>query len=193
MNLNHNEKWKTIQEYPNYEVSNRGNVRSKDRIVVRKGHKTILKGKLLKQYCGGGYMRVALYNGNRGSRVNKSVHRLVAQAFVENPSNLIIINHKDENKLNNNAENLEWCTYKYNSNYGTAIKRRVLNQNWNDISLKLSKPVVQMDKDFNVIAVYKSCVSCKKFGFNSASISKCCTGKLKTYKGYIWRYKNECD
>lgn len=193
MNLDNSERWKTIQDYPNYEVSNHGNVRSKDRIVLRKGCKTILKGRLLKQYCGGGYMRVALYNGNRASRVNKSVHRLVAQAFVENPLNLKIINHKDENKLNNNAENLEWCTYKYNSNYGTAIQRRVLNQNWNDISSKISKPVMQMDKDLNVIAVYKSGVSCEKFGFNSASISKCCKGKLKTYKGYIWRYKDECD
>ena len=53
-----------------------------------------------------------------------SVHRLVATAFVPNPDNLPIVNHKDENKQNNNADNLEWCTVQYNNAYGTRKERQ---------------------------------------------------------------------
>lgn len=55
------------------------------------------------------------------------VHRLVASAFVDNPNNYPCVNHKDENKLNNNSNNLEWCTQTYNHNYGNAIENK-LNQ-----------------------------------------------------------------
>ena len=66
-----------------------------------------------------GYLHVTLCYGNKKDVL---IHRLVAQAFVNNPDNLPVVNHKDENKLNNSAENLEWCTMKYNNNYGVSNK-----------------------------------------------------------------------
>lgn len=68
-----------------------------------------------------GYVRVCLYANGRGRKF--MVHRLVAKAFVDNPNGYQILNHKDEDKSNNQATNLEWCTQKYNINYGTRTIR----------------------------------------------------------------------
>lgn len=80
-----------MEGFPHYEVSNTGKVRR--------------KGKLLKQFEGGGYKRVALYNGSNASKKQFSVHRLVAHAFIPNPEEKQYVNHKDENKLNNTVSN----------------------------------------------------------------------------------------
>lgn len=182
------EIWKTVPEFPNYEVSNFGNVRSKDRISVRRGNPAQLKGQRLKQKCDRGYMRVTFYSGDREHHREYSVHRLVATLFIPNPDNLPCVNHKDENRSNNHVDNLEWCTYKYNSNYGTSIERRVKHQNWESIARKHSVPVEQCDINGNVIARWDSMIDCeRKTGFKSCSISLACSGFLKTYKGYIWR------
>ena len=69
-----------------------------------------------------GYLRITL--NKNGKYKTFAVHRLVAEAFIPNPNNLPCVNHKDENQFNNDFRNLEWCTYKYNSNYGT-IKQRL--------------------------------------------------------------------
>lgn len=68
-----------------------------------------------------GYAIIKLMKGGKG--ITYRVHRLVAMAFVPNPEKLPCINHKDENKLNNNPNNLEWCDNRYNNNYGTRNKR----------------------------------------------------------------------
>ena len=133
-------------------------------------------------------MTVALYSGNRDSRKQFAIHRLVAQAFVSNPNGYEIINHIDENKLNNRSDNLEWCNYKYNSNYGTAIERRVMHQDWNEIARKHSKPVAQYTLNGDLVAKYASSKEYEKFGFRSSGVSRCCNGYLNTYKSYIWRY-----
>lgn len=92
------EKWITIREHPNYEVSNRGNVRNK-----RNGY--ILKPQLNRK---DGYHRVSL-NGKR-----YYVHRLVADAFFDGEHQEMDVNHIDGNRLNNDLTNLEWCTRKEN-------------------------------------------------------------------------------
>lgn len=70
-----------------------------------------------------GYLYVIL--SKNGNKEHAYVHRLVAQAYIPNPDNLAQVNHKDEDKTNNNVDNLEWCTTKYNINYGTGVERRV--------------------------------------------------------------------
>ena len=110
------EFWKDIPGYNGrYEISSHGRIRSyaQDRKTGR-----IKTGNLSLK----GYLEILLYDG-RGGKKWYPVHRLVAQAFIDNPDNLPQVNHKDENKQNNNAENLEWCTNEYNVCYGTKIKR----------------------------------------------------------------------
>ena len=78
--------------------------------------------KLLKQSVNSfGYKQINLYKDGKMKRY--LVHRLVAIAFIPNPNNLPVVNHKDECKSNNNVNNLEWCTYEYNNNYGTKKER----------------------------------------------------------------------
>lgn len=183
------EIWKTVPEFPNYEVSNFGNVRSKDRVSIRNGNPARIKGQLLKQTRLKDYNRVTLYSGSRDRHQQYSVHRLVAMLFIPNQNNLPCINHKDENKRNNHADNLEWCTYKYNSNYGTSIERRVMHQDWESIARKQSIPVEQCDKNGNVITRWDSMMEChRQTGFQTGKISLCCNGKRKSHKGFTWRF-----
>ena len=106
------EEWRAVPGYEGlYEVSNMGNVRN-----VRKN--TLLR---LSKDCYG-YIQVSLYKNGR--RTGLRVHRLVAEIFIPNSENLPMVNHKDEDKSNNRVDNLEWCTAKYNMNYGTIVERR---------------------------------------------------------------------
>lgn len=92
--------------------------------VDEKGRIYGKKGLEIKPYDNGyGYMIIDLRDKS-GTKKHKRVHRLVAEAFIPNPYNLPEINHKDENKQNNSADNLEWCTSSYNKKYGTGSKRR---------------------------------------------------------------------
>lgn len=108
--------WRDIPNYEGkYQVSNTGRVRSLN--YGRTG-----KIKVLKQGTkDNGYKVVVIYKN--GKRKKYLVHRLVAQAFIPNPNNYPIINHKDENKTNNAVWNLEWCTYEYNVNYGNCKQK----------------------------------------------------------------------
>ena len=112
--------WKETKQSPYYLVNENGDVKRKEYIRVDKiGRKTLIKEKMLKQhYDRDGYKRVTLISGLK-KPIFIQVHKLVAQAFVENPNNYTQVNHKDEVKTNNNINNLEWCDNKYNNNYGT--------------------------------------------------------------------------
>ena len=119
-----------------------------------------------------------------GKRKTFRVNRLVAQAFMPNPNNLPEVNHKDENKLNNKVENLEWCTSEYNNNYGTRSKKISKAM----INGKLSKPVYQYDENYNLVHEYPSTAECGRNGFNQGNVTACCRGKRKTHKGFYWSY-----
>lgn len=169
------EIWKDIKGYEGYyEVSNLGRVK-------RIGKTNCLKSAIRKD----GYEQVALCVNN----ILKSyaIHRLVAIAFIPNPNNLPQVNHKDENKLNNCVENLEWCTQEYNIKYGTARKRaNIKNTNRKDIS----KVVYQYSLEGELINIYPSTQELRRLGFNQGNIASCCRGERKSHKGYIWKYEN---
>lgn len=169
------EIWKQIKDYEGlYEISSCGRVRN------RKG--MILKPSITRT----GYPHISL---SKNGIKTFNVHRLVAEAFVPNPNNLPIINHKDENRENNTIENLEWCTYSYNASYGDApIKNSISMQkhfarenNPNRVKVEC----VETGEIFNSIID-----ASEKYGIDQSSITKVCKNKpkRKTAGGFRWRY-----
>ena len=147
------EEWKSIPGYEGlYEVSNLGRVRSVDRYVkYLNGMIHLHKGKVLSPGIrSDGYLQVSLCCNGKYKTI--AVHRLVAQAFIENPDNLPEINHKDEDKTNNSVDNLEWCDRSYNNTYGTRQDKvrdtNIKNGYWTGLSRKEStKKYYQENRD----------------------------------------------
>lgn len=173
------EEWRDIKNYEGYQVSNLGRVRSLN--YNHTGEIHIIKPFKIE------YLGLNLWKNKK--RKYYLVHRLVAEAFIPNPDNLPCVNHIDECKTNNRVENLEWCSYKYNSNYGTAIQRtREKNIN----HLNYSKPVFQYTLDGELIAEYPSASeAARQINKAKTHISDCCLGKLKSAYGYKWQYKEK--
>lgn len=115
-----------------------------------------------------------------GKRKTYYIHRIVSEAYLPNPENLPQVNHKDENKTNNCLQNLEWCSAKYNNNYGTHIEK---------ISNSLKKPILQYDLDGNLISEWLSATDVGREVKNS--ICNCLKGRAKTACGFIWKYKED--
>lgn len=176
-----NEIWKDIKGYEKlYQVSNMGRIKSYPRI---KGCIYFDEMILNLHDNGKQYLYIDLYNNNKKKKYY--IHRLVAEAFINNPNNLPEINHKDEDRYNNFANNLEWCTHKYNLNYGN-----------HNLKQSLSKKGKRTGKDnassIKVIClttrkIFDSISKAKKY-YNlpnqSSSISRCCKNKLK-YTGRL--------
>ena len=148
------EKWTTGFDYW---VSNLGHVKNK--------HGRILKPEIRK-----GYYSVDLMKD--GKRYKFRVHRLVAEAFVPNPDNLPMVNHKDEDRLNNIASNLEWCDNTYNSQYP------------NDLGVYC----FDLDKHFK-----SASEAAVHTGVCRTSIVKCCNHKLQQAGGMLWCYSKDKD
>lgn len=184
------EIWKSIEGYPKYEVSNLGNIRSLN-------YRHTNKVKILKPHTNNnGYLLINLYQ--MGKMKTVQIHRLVAETFIPNPDNLPVVNHKDENKHNNCVDNLEWCTHKYNSNYGTAIERqrqKIIGRKGAMLGRfgKLhnhSKPINQYDLEGKFIRSWDCAADVKReLGYSNQNISSCALGKTKSANGYVWRYE----
>lgn len=133
---------------------------------------------------GCGYLGVYLTK-NKKAKTHK-VHRLIAMTFIENNNNLPQVNHKDEDKSNNCVDNLEWCTFKYNMNYGTRIRR---------VAIGHYKEVFKIDiSNGNIIEKYNSISQASILNeLDSSSITKCCKGKRGSAGGYAWKYAKVGD
>lgn len=182
------EIWKPVKNYEGlYEVSNLGRVRSLDRVVRNRSGFAVKKGKVIRDAAvnGGKYRKVGLWKNNTGT--NALVHRLVAEAFIDNPNNLPEVNHKDENPENNCVDNLEWCDNLYNMHYGTLQERKTEKLRGRPTG---SQPVSQYTKEGELIARYDSALKAAEAlnGDNSA-ICKCANGKVKTSYGFVWKWE----
>lgn len=207
MRLKDVETWKDIRGFEGlYQISSLGRVKSLEKFDSRgrKWEERILKSGINSH----GYLVVILYKN--GIRKNFKNHRLTAIAFIPNPNNLPEVNHLDENKTNSNVDNLEWCTGKYNMNYGNAkriavantnyvkrsantdYKRKVANTDYVTIGSKLGKPINQFDRQGVFIGTYPGARQAgRKLGINQSDITQCCKGKKKIAGGFIWKYKEE--
>lgn len=171
------EVWKDIPHYEGrYLVSNQGRVFS---LLTKRYMK--LK---ISTY---GYFEVQL-QGEFKKRKWEKVHRLVAMAFIPNPDNLPQVNHKNEVRVDNRVENLEWCDSRYNSNYGnrnTNISKSLTN------NPKISYPIEQI-KDGKVIATYPSLNEASRItNISVGNICSVCKGNRKSAGGFEWKYKME--
>ena len=165
------EHWKPITGHEGrYEVSDLGRVRS-----LLRGEPYIMNGSMSNM----GYRLVMLRKKN-GRPKDFSVHRLVALHFVPNPNNLPIVNHKDENKLNNRADNLEWCDHYYNRHYGTADKRQRERQ---------CKPIGKYTKEGVLVEVYPSpTAAATANGLSYSAIRHVAEGYRNTAMGFVYKY-----
>ena len=188
------EEWRDIEGYEGYyQVSNLGRIRRLERLVDhwrKNGHLRTQPERILKQWVGNNRHRASVALCKEGKTIRIPVHRLVAMAFIPNPHNLPCINHKDENPHNNKAENLEWCTYEYNANYGTRNER---------IAKANGLKVEQYTLDGKYVATFDSVADAgRTLGKKPSAIAVVAKGdgywsrgkfyKAKQAYGYIWKY-----
>ena len=170
--------WKVIEDYPNYSISDTGIVKRNNYTRIDKvGRKTDIKEMILKgEIDKDGYKRVALTNNGKVKLI--PIHRLVAEAFIDNPNKYPCINHKNENKLDNNVNNLEFCTIAYNNSYGTRLDR---------VSKTSGRKIIGYDDYISI-----TFNSAKEAGIymngKGSNISQCANGKWLTAYGLKWRW-----
>ena len=171
--------WVEVDGYPNYEVSENG-------IIRNKNTKYIMKPK----HHHNKYLTVCL-NKSVGKYENVLIHRIVAKAFIPNPNNYNVVNHKDENKLNNNYKNLEYCDIYYNNAYGTRINR----------SAQTRTRVIVMDNGLEFENSEKAAeyiISIPEFSKHNLRtvrnhIRRVCAGSRKTAYKHKWYYKDSVN
>lgn len=179
------EEWKDIKGFEKvYQISNYGRLKSLERLAkIKNGYRKV-KERILKPSIGTcGYFQYPLkYNGKKKTIL---IHIEVAKCFIENKNGFKEVNHKDEKKLNNFVENLEWCDRKYNNIYGKRKENEIKTQQNTHPS---RKKIQQFNKNGDLIAVYQSEREAERYTkILHNNISNCVKGKRKTAGGYIWK------
>lgn len=176
------EIWKDIKGFEGlYQISNFGRVKSLKRIVQRGSNYKPVCERILKEGDNDGYAFVVL--SKNGKCKTKGIHRLVAEAFIPNPYDLPLINHKDENSKNNHVDNLEWCNYSYNNSYNNVRIKAATNKR---------KIVLQYTKDGIFIREWSHArEAAEVLHISKRAIYECCKGRSKTSGGFIWKRKED--
>jgi len=166
-----------------YEVDTDGNVYSLRAGIILKPNRNT-----------SGYLQYSLRKS--GKRKVMLGHRIVAEAFIPNPHNYPIINHKDETTDNNAVSNLEWCSYSYNCTYGSLPQRMSqihsgIENNKGGIATR--KPVIQLTRSGEYVAEYVSISEAhRQTNITISNISNCCLNHRPTAGNYKWKFKEEC-
>lgn len=164
------EIWKPVIGYENlYSISNFGRVKS----LNFNGSK---QEKIMSPYTVHNYKRIRIFKNKKACSVG--VHRLVAGAFIPNPDNKPLVNHKDGNKSNNTVTNLEWATQSENAIHAFKV-------------LKIKAHGGRQKKKVRIIEtgqIFESVKEASLAGHNRSSIILCCQGKYHTASGYHWEY-----
>lgn len=161
------EIWKEIKDYEElYWISDQGRVKNRHNKILKLGTD------------GKGYVKVWLMKDKK--QKSYRIHRLVAEAFIPNPDNLPEVNHIDENKMNNNANNLEWCTRKENIQHSIKSGHITFNE----------KPIYCFDLDEEFASASAASVHT---GVCRTSILKACRGQLTQAGGKLWCYAEDKD
>lgn len=190
------EIWKDIPNYENYQVSNFGRYKSKERTIkTNNGKEFHYKERILKSHDYDGYKKVCL--SKSGVEKRFFIHNLIASLFLDKNNFKLMpnetkdmiklddlqVNHKDENPSNNRVDNLEWCTRLYNCNYGTRKKRISLNS-------KSQKKVIQYDLNGQFIKEWMNGHIAEN-ELKIRHINEVCLNKRKTAGGYVWKFKED--
>lgn len=202
---NRKEEWKDIDEYEGFQVSDKGRVRYiLDKPAFRRPYTT--KNAIIDlKNSGTGYFRP--------KGIRKYIHRLVALAFIPNPHHYNQVNHIDEIKKHNWKENLEWCSQKYNNNWGTTPHRRnsAIREKFSseEARYKMSvsrkgkkqtkeaiehetkahmKPIVQLTLDGQIVKKWKSKKELCETLKCGLGPTQCCKGLRNSFKNYKWQY-----
>lgn len=184
MNKKIEEIWKDVVGYEGlYQVSNLGRVKSVQRYYNVNGGVALRKEKILKEKDAFKYKRVGLWKDS----IQKFmfVHRIVAMAFIPNPYNYPEINHKDEIPANNRADNLEWCTAKYNCNYRNHGKNVSAARRGNGYSRKIA----MVDNNGNVIKTFDAIIdAANEIGARKTDVCSVCRSRQKSVRGFKFKY-----
>ena len=175
-----NEEWRDVAGYEGlYQVSSEGHVKSLERKVPKWDGERTVKERILKPRTDHyGYLLVSLCAGGKSKTLK--VHRLVCEAFHDNPENKLDVNHINENKTDNRACNLEWSTRKKNCNHGTRNVR---------MAIAKSRPIAQYTLNGKLLKVWPSTAEVeRRAGFDHSAISKAANGNRKIAYGFIWKY-----
>ena len=190
------EEWRPVEGWEGlYEVSNMNRVKSVERTVWdNRGYYKIVAERFLKPGKNrSGYLYVALWKDGKAKYY--LVHRLVATAFCENPEGYTEVNHIDEDKTNNCADNLEWCSRSYNLTYNGRAKK-VGKKSAEKLTNhpKTSKPIIGIDVRTGLIVEFASVHEAEReIGIHHSNIIKCCKGKANSCGGFYWMYANDAE
>lgn len=182
--------WKFIDGYSgHFKINKNGHIRSVDRVIELKngGFRKLRSRSISTRKNSDGYTIVNL-SLNGAVKVYR-LHRLLATAFIPNPKNLPIINHKNGKRSDNRLINLEWSTQKENVLHGFMVLGRKGSSAGKFGRLHhRSKPVAQINSDGEIIMRYECARETEKYGFHQGHVSACCRGVNKTHAGYKWEY-----